>query len=250
MGANKIIELKSISVEYDGIKALDNASLNIYENDFLGIIGPNGGGKTTLIKSIVGGVSYKGEIVYHGIMKTEGKRMIGYLPQINNFDRSFPIAVKEVVLSGLMSTKSLFGRYTRQDKSKALELIEQVGLIHLADKAVGELSGGELQRLLLCRALISDPKLLILDEPANFVDNNFERELYEILRKLNEKIAIIMVSHDVGTITSVVKNIVCVNKKIHRHNSNIITTEQLHNYNCPIRLISHGGLSHIVLERH
>lgn len=239
MGANKIIELKSITVEYDGDKALENASLNIYENDFLGVIGPNGGGKTTLIKSIVGGVSYKGEVVYHGIMKTGGKRMIGYLPQINSFDRSFPIAAKEVVLSGLISTKSLFGRYTKQDKAKALELIDQVGLIHLADKAVGDLSGGELQRLLLCRALISEPKLLILDEPANFVDNNFERELYEILRKLNEKIAIIMVSHDLGTITSVVKNIVCVNKKVHRHDSNIITYEQLQNYNCPIRLITH-----------
>ena len=110
--------------------------------------------------------------------------------------------------------------------------------------------GGQLQRTLLCRALISDPKVLILDEPANFVDNKFEKELYAILRQLNDRMAIIMVSHDLGTITSHVKSIVCVNRHVHRHNSNVITPEQLHNYDCPIQIVSHGTVPHTVLEEH
>ena len=107
-----------------------------------------------------------------------------------------------------------------------------------------------MQRALLCRALIAEPELLILDEPANFVDNTFEKELYQILRTLNERMAILMVSHDVGTISSVVKSIVCVNRHVHRHDSNIITAEQLRNYDCPIQLITHGEVPHTVLERH
>ena len=107
-----------------------------------------------------------------------------------------------------------------------------------------------MQRALLCRALISDPKLLILDEPTNFVDNKFEKELYEILASLNDRMAIVMVSHDLGTITSYVKSIVCVNRTVHRHNTNNITPEQLANYNCPIQLITHGDVPHTVLKRH
>lgn len=107
-----------------------------------------------------------------------------------------------------------------------------------------------MQRALLCRAVISDPKLLILDEPANFVDNKFENELYRTLRELNGRMAIVMVSHDIGTITSVVKEIVCVNRRVHRHHSNVITEEQLRNYDCPIQIVSHGHIPHTVLEHH
>ena len=115
---------------------------------------------------------------------------------------------------------------------------------------MGEVSGGQLQRALLCRAVISDPKLLILDEPTNFVDNRFEKELYNTLRTLNDRMAIVVVSHDIGTITSVVKEIVCVNRRVHRHRSNILTEEQLRNYDCPIQLLSHGHIPHTVLEHH
>lgn len=107
-----------------------------------------------------------------------------------------------------------------------------------------------MQRALLCRAVIADPRLLILDEPANFVDNRFERELYESLRTLNQRMAILMVSHDIGTISSVVKEIVCVNRRVHRHRSNRLTEEQLRNYDCPIQLLTHGSLPHTVLEHH
>ena len=103
---------------------------------------------------------------------------------------------------------------------------------------------------MLCRALISDPELLILDEPTNFVDNQIEKELYLLLKRFNEKMAIVMVSHDLGTISSYVRSIVCVNRRVHRHDSNIITAEQLHNYNCPIQIVSHGDVPHTVLAKH
>ena len=131
-----------------------------------------------------------------------------------------------------------------------MRLLEMAGIEAIADRQISEISGGQMQRALLCRAVIIEPKLLILDEPTNFVDNQFENELYTLLHRLNERMAIVMVSHDLGTITSVVKSIVCVNLTVHRHDSNIITAEQLENYHCPIQIISHGQVPHTVLEHH
>ena len=246
-----LISLKDVSVGYDDRqKVLDHVNLDILPNDFIGVIGPNGGGKTTLVKTILKALPYSGEVQYSPVIGSDGYRAIGYLPQVSDIDKSFPISVCEVVLSGLQARKRLFGRYSAADKAKALQLIELCGIESIARRPIGELSGGQLQRTLLCRALISDPKVLILDEPANFVDNKFEKELYAILRQLNDRMAIIMVSHDLGTITSHVKSIVCVNRHVHRHNSNVITPEQLHNYDCPIQIVSHGTVPHTVLEEH
>lgn len=246
-----LISLKDVSVDYDDRqKVLDHVNLDILPNDFIGVIGPNGGGKTTLVKTILKALPYSGEVQYSPVIGSDGYRAIGYLPQVSDIDKSFPISVCEVVLSGLQARKRLFGRYSAADKAKALQLLDLCGIESIARRPIGELSGGQLQRTLLCRALISDPKVLILDEPANFVDNKFEKELYAILRQLNDRMAIIMVSHDLGTITSHVKSIVCVNRHVHRHNSNVITPEQLHNYDCPIQIVSHGTVPHTVLEEH
>ena len=244
-----LISLKDVSVGYDDRqKVLDHVNLDILPNDFIGVIGPNGGGKTTLVKTILKALPYSGEVQYSPVIGSDGYRAIGYLPQVSDIDKSFPISVCEVVLSGLQARKRLFGRYSAADKAKALQLLDLCGIESIARRPIGELSGGQLQRTLLCRALISDPKVLILDEPANFVDNKFEKELYAILRQLNDRMAIIMVSHDLGTITSHVKSIVCVNRHVHRHNSNVITPEQLHNYDCPIQIVSHGTVPHTVLD--
>ena len=246
-----LISLKDVSVGYDDRqKVLDHVNLDILPNDFIGVIGPNGGGKTTLVKTILKALPYSGEVQYSPVIGSDGYRAIGYLPQVSDIDKSFPISVCEVVLSGLQARKRLFGRYSAADKAKALQLLDLCGIESIARRPIGELSGGQLQRTLLCRALISDPKVLILDEPANFVDNKFEKELYAILRQLNDRMAIIMVSHDLGTITSHVKSIVCVNRHVHRHNSNVITPEQLHNHDCPIPIVSHGTVPHTVLEEH
>lgn len=245
-----IISLHDVGVCYGDYAALEHVSLDIFDDDFLGIIGPNGGGKTTLIKSILGTVPHTGTVTFSPELNIGGKRHIGYMPQQSDFDRHFPISVREVVMSGLQSEKGFWRRYNRADKARALELLEMAGIVDIADRQIGEISGGQLQRAMLCRAIILSPKLLILDEPANFVDNRFENELYTLLRRLNDKMAIVMVSHDIGTITSVVKNIVCVNRSVHRHDSNVITQEQLDNYRCPIQIVSHGQVAHTVLGMH
>ncbi|MRT91739.1 metal ABC transporter ATP-binding protein [Ancylomarina sp. 16SWW S1-10-2] len=243
----KLLELKSLYAGYDDKVILRNVDLIVNKNDFLGIIGPNGGGKTTLLKVILGLIKpFKGSIKFNNA----DDNLIGYLPQINTIDHKFPIPVREVVLSGLMSHKKLFGRYRNEDKEKAKGLMDQMGVLHLRDKNIGELSGGQLQRVFLCRAIISDPQILILDEPNTYVDNNFEAELYTILNQLNDHMAIIIVSHDIGTICSHVKSIACVNETLCYHDSNIINEDQLKTYNCPIDLITHGDLPHRVLKKH
>ncbi len=248
--SRSIISLRNVSVAYDGEPVIRNASLEIFDDDFIGIIGPNGGGKTTLVKSILGLVSHKGEIALSPELYRNGRRLIGYMPQQSAFDRSFPISVEEVVMSGLQGEKGLFGRYTSKDRKRVAELLDMAGISDIAHHSIGEISGGQMQRALLCRAIIMQPRLLILDEPTNFVDNRFENELYNLLHELNQRMAIVMVSHDIGTITSVVKSIVCVNGSVHRHDSNIITQEQLDNYCCPIQIVSHGSVPHTILSHH
>ena len=247
---NTLIKIRNLSVDYDSHRVLHDVDLDVYADDFLGVIGPNGGGKTTLVKAILGAVSHTGTIEFAPELYDGTRRLIGYMPQQSNFDRAFPISVRETVVSGLQAVRRMTRRYSREDYAKADKLLEQTGLQSIARAPIGEISGGQMQRALLCRALIADPRLLILDEPTNFVDNRFEGELYALLKELNERIAIVMVSHDLGTITSVVKSIVCVNGHVHRHSSNVITAEQLDNYNCPIQIIAHGHVPHTVLEQH
>jgi zinc transport system ATP-binding protein len=245
-----LVATEQLTVSYGSVTALENVSLQIYDDDFLGIIGPNGGGKSSLVRAIMGNIPYQGFIHYADEL-TDGKgKRIGYLPQLNLFDKAFPISVKEVVLSGLQSLHGFSHSYSKSDMERVMQLLRLTGIAKLADRAIGEISGGQMQRALLCRAIIAEPKLLILDEPANFVDNHFENELYHLLKELNHRMAIVMVSHDLGTISSVVKNIVCVNRHVHRHNSNLINEEQLRNYGCPIQLLSHGDIPHTVLRRH
>lgn len=245
-----IITLRNVGVNYEQSIALEDVNLDIFEDDFIGIIGPNGGGKTSLVKAIMGVVPHSGEIEFAPALRRKNHLKIGYMPQVSQFDTRFPISIEEVVLSGLQSEKGFFGRYTHADRQRATELLKQMGIDQIASRPIGEVSGGQLQRALLCRAIIAEPKLLILDEPTNFVDNNFEREFYALVKQLHERMAVMIVSHDVGTITSLVNAIICVNRHVHRHDSNILTEEQLRNYDCPIQVVSHGHIPHTVLEHH
>jgi zinc transport system ATP-binding protein len=250
MDKNKIIELKDVSAGYNGEVIIEDVSLEIFENDFIGVIGPNGAGKTTLIKTILRLITpFKGKISYH-FRANRSEAPIGYLPQVNTIDSRFPISVRDVVLSGLLNRKRLIGRFSKAERQRVNDIIRQMNIESIATKPIGELSGGQMQRVFLCRAIISDPELLILDEPNTYVDNKFESELYEILKKLNERMAIVVVSHDIGTISTYVKTIACVNRKVHYHKSNIISQEQLDSYDCPIQLITHGHIPHTVLESH
>ena len=248
--SKNIVTLRNVSVSYDAYTALEKVNLDIYEDDFIGIIGPNGGGKSSLVKAIMGEVKYRGEIVIDDMLRRGNHFKIGYMPQVSQFDMRFPISIEEVVLSGLQTEKGFFGRYTTKDRERVAELLKKMGIEELAKRPIGEVSGGQMQRALLCRAIIAEPKLLILDEPTNFVDNSFEQEFYTMVAELSKQMAVIIVSHDLGTITSIVKSIVCVNRSVHRHNSNILTEEQLRNYNCPIQILSHGHIPHTVLEHH
>jgi zinc transport system ATP-binding protein len=245
----KILEISSASAGYNEDIILKDVNLEIFDNDFIGVIGPNGGGKTTLLKLLLGELTpIKGKVTYYSTSANE--TLFGYLPQSVSIDKKFPITVLEVVLSGLMSKKGVAGRYTASDKKLALEMLDKIGIANLRNCTIGELSGGQLQRTFLSRALVSHPRLLILDEPNTFVDNKFEKELYELLKELNKDMAIVMVSHDLGTITSYVKTIACVNRNLHYHPSNSITSEQLAAYDCPIQIIAHGPVPHTVLGKH
>lgn len=244
-----LLEMRSLSAGYGSSLILEDVDFTVNESDFIGVIGPNGGGKTTLLRVILGLLKpVSGNILFNNELLSRSR--IGYLPQISTGDVNYPVSVSDVVLSGLMRGKSLVSRMTRSDRIKASAVMEELGLARLASASLNELSGGQLQRVFLGRAVIGDPCLLLLDEPGNFVDADFESDFYEKLRLLNKRMAILMVSHDIGMVSSYVKTFACVNRSLHYHPSSEITNEQLLAYGCPIQLITHGEVPHTVLKRH
>jgi zinc transport system ATP-binding protein len=244
-----LFEMKSLTASYGETVVLRDINFTVKENDFIGVIGPNGGGKTTLLRIILGLLRPSGgKLVFNNGLLDE--KSIGYLPQMSTGDINYPVTVKDIVLSGLMIKKGLISRMTSDDKRKAAIVIEELGLAGQASSTLNELSGGQMQRVFLGRAIIGDPKLLLLDEPGNFVDSSFESDFYEKLKELNKRMAILMVSHDVGTISSHIKSFACVNGNLHYHDSHEITNDDLLAYGCPIQLITHGDVPHTVLKFH
>lgn len=241
--------MHSLSASYDINPVLQDVNFCVNENDFVGVIGPNGGGKTTLLKVILGLLKpIKGEIVFNKELLNGNK--IGYLPQMSTGDINYPVTATDVILSGLMLQKGVFSRMSVSDKKKAAMIIEELGLSGMEGATLNEMSGGQMQRVFLGRAIIGDPKLLLLDEPGNFVDTTFENDFYEKLKDLNKRMAILMVSHDVGTISAHIKSFACVNRSLHYHPSNEITYEDLIVYGCPIQIVAHGDIPHTVLKYH
>jgi zinc transport system ATP-binding protein len=205
--------------------------------------------KTTLLRVILGLLKpAKGNLVFN--REILDGNMIGYLPQMSTGDINYPVTVRDIILSGLMIRKGVVSRMSVIDKTKADNVIEELGLGGMSKSTLNELSGGQMQRVFLGRAIIGDPKLLLLDEPGNFVDTTFENDFYEKLKDLNSRMAILMVSHDVGTISSHIKSFACVNRSLHYHPSHEITNEDLQAYGCPIQVIAHGVIPHTVLKIH
>lgn len=248
----KLIEIKNVSASYDTKMVLNDVSLTVWRDDFLGIIGPNGGGKTTLLKIMLGLMKpISGEISFFDNGNPVSSLKIGYLPQINPIDKRFPISVFEVVLSGLASEKRRFRNFTASQQKQIHQLMAQIGLASLAERAIGELSGGQLQRVLLARAIVSHPQLLILDEPNTYVDKMFESQFNDLLGEINKNTSIILVSHDIGTLLTMVKNVACVNEKLHYHPGTELSDEWLdQTYSCPVEVVRHGDFPHRVLKKH
>lgn len=246
---NPIIKVKNLSASYEGKQVLKNVDLTVYEHDFLGIIGPNGGGKTTLMKCILKLKPFdSGELEFFKNGRKVTELNMGYLPQYNLIDKKFPISVLEVVLSGLNCNMSLISRYSKAQKTKAQQVIYRMGLDGLEKRPIGQLSGGQIQRALLGRAIISDPDVLILDEPSTYIDKRFEAKLYQLLEELQKECSIILISHDIGTVLQQVKTIACVNETLDYHPDTGITTEWIEkNFNCPIEVLGFGSIPHRVL---
>ena len=243
--------MEDVWVQYNGVTVLEDITLSVQNRDFLGIIGPNGGGKTTLLKVILGLIKpNRGRVTVLGGPPEEGRRFIGYVPQLTQFDREFPATALDVVLMGRLGHKGLLRRYTEEDMEIAYKALESVEILDLKDRQVGKLSGGELQRVFLARALAADPKILLLDEPTASIDEPTKTELYELLKGLNREITIILVSHDIGVISSYVDKIACLNRRLFYHGSKEITAETIEEtYRCPVELLAHG-VPHRVLKKH
>lgn len=248
-----LLRLEGVSAGYEGRTILTNVDLTVYENDFLGIIGPNGGGKTTLVKLMLGLIRpYSGRMVYlrNGEPCREEPR-IGYLPQYNKLDKRFPLSVRDVVLSGLNREKPLWRPFSAEHHRKVDRMLSFLDMDGLADKPIGALSGGQLQRALLGRAVVAEPELLLLDEPGTYLDKPTETKLYSLIEQLNRRCAVVLVSHDIGTVLQKVKNIACVDGTLHYHPAAEVSTAEVERLmGCPFQLLAHGDLPHRVLGEH
>ncbi len=214
---NKIIEFNNVKFSYGDNLIIDSVNFSVNDDEFIGIVGPNGGGKTTLLKLLLGILTPdSGTISVLNQSAISARKQIGYMPQYLNFDMKFPATVMDVVLMARLKNK-VFGFYSKKDKNQAMQALEKVDIANLATKTFSELSGGQKQRVLIARALACEPKILLLDEPTASVDPGIENQFYELLKVLSSEITIISVSHDLGFIMNIVDKVICVNRKLHIH---------------------------------
>jgi len=240
------IIFEDVYANYGNIRALENVSLTIKENDFLGIIGPNGGGKTTLLKLLLGLIKpLEGKVT-----KGRGTK-VAYVPQFSTFNKEFPIGVLDVVMMGTLERGvKPFYKYSKADKVRVEKILDDIGIGSLRGRSIAELSGGQLQKVLIARALATEANVLILDEPTASLDAEAKGDIYELLKEINKRATIVLVSHDIGVISSYVKNVACLNKKLFYHGKSEGAGDSLSRaYGCPIDLIAHG-FPHRVFEEH
>ncbi|MCL0093044.1 ABC transporter ATP-binding protein [Dehalococcoidia bacterium] len=251
MTSKEVVHLEDVSAHYDGVPVLEGVNLSIYQDDFLGIIGPNGGGKTTLLKVILGLVEPgRGRVSVFGDTPEKGRKHIGYVSQYSLFDRDFPASVWDVVMMGRLGKTGPFRNYTKQDREATLRALEAMEILDHRDQQIGKLSGGQQQRAFIARALVTEPELLLLDEPTASVDTPLQTDFYELLGKLKERMAIVLVSHDISTISIYVDKIACLNRELYYHSSKELAAEELEAaYQCPVEMIAHG-VPHRVLKEH
>lgn len=248
---SEVIAVEHLWAGYGTENVLEDVNMHVYERDFVGIIGPNGGGKSTLIKVLLGLVeARRGSVRIMGHSVAQGRNHIGYVPQVVEFDHDFPISVWDVARMGRLGKRSLLHRYTSEDADIVAEALRQVDMLALRNRVIGELSGGQRQRVYIARALATRPEILLLDEPTASVDPRISTSIYELLRQLNEQVTIVLVSHDMGAISSYVKTVGCLNRHLFYHGEDRLTADMLElAYQCPIDLVAHG-VPHRVFAEH
>jgi zinc transport system ATP-binding protein len=252
-----IIEIKDLDFAYNGEVVLEDVNLTVRQKDFIAIIGPNGGGKTTLLKLMLGLlVPVKGVVHVDGKAPREASHCIGYVPQNVHSNHSFPITAIDVVLMGKFDPKKRLSRRSAANRRDAMAALERMEMAAYADKKIGTLSGGQRQRVFIARALVARPSLLLLDEPTASIDTKGQADFYRLLKELNQDITVLVVSHDLLVVSRYVKSVACVNKKLHYHDQAEITGDMLETMYpctveevCPVELVAHG-LPHRVLSDH
>jgi zinc transport system ATP-binding protein len=239
--ADSIISLRGISFSYDGPQVLEQISLEVAEGEFLGVVGPNAGGKSTLLKIILGLLQPdSGEVLVMGKPPQEVRRQVGYVPQYPEFRRDFPITVQETVLMGRLGNGGLLGGYRRADREIADRVMAETEVADLAARRISTLSGGQLQRVLVARALASQPRMLILDEPTANIDLRVESDIFDLLRELNRRMTIIVVSHDVGFISRYVNRVACLARTLMCHHTSAIDGKIINDlYGTDVRMVEH-----------
>lgn len=249
---NDALVLKGVTAGYGSEVILDRIDLSVPRGDFLGIIGPNGGGKTTLLNVLLGLVPLRGgSVSILGEPPSSGRRHIGYVPQSGGHDPKFPVTVWEVASMGRMRGGNLPGRLNSGDREVVTDALGKTGMLDLAKKTMGDLSMGQRQRVLFARALAALPAVLLLDEPTASMDPAAASSVYDLLRRLNETVTIVMTSHDLTAVFTEVKTIACLNRTLHYHGRDKLTAESIgKTYQCPVDIIAHGSVPHRVLPLH
>ncbi|MFO7964848.1 MAG: ABC transporter ATP-binding protein [Desulfobacterales bacterium] len=246
-----IIEIKDLFYRHNGHPVLNSVSFSVKEGDFLALIGPNGGGKTTLIKLMVGLLPpNRGRICIMGKPPGSVSRRIGYVPQDVNINTNFPISVADVVRMGRLNAKKRgYIRSSRHDADIIQKALQELDMWDCKSRRIGELSGGQRQRVLIARALAAEPEILFLDEPTSGVDAQGQVSLYDRLKELNKTVTIVMATHDTMVISSYIKSVACVNRDVYYHDGGEITDQMMDMYTCPVEVLAHG-LPHRVLRTH
>jgi len=244
-----VIEVRDLTFSYGAAPVLEAVSLQITDGEFLGIVGPNAGGKSTLLKLMLGLLEpQSGQVLVLGSRPSEARRQLGYVPQYPSFSRDFPITVEQAVLLGRIGygTRSGWlgaltpGGYTRADRRAVHDALTEVEADDLANRQIGSLSGGQLQRVLLARALVAEPEILILDEPTANIDQRLESDIFDLLKRLNERRTILVVSHDVGFISSYVTRVACVSRTLVCHHTDAIDGQVIQDlYGEAVRMVAH-----------
>jgi zinc transport system ATP-binding protein len=246
-----VLELRRLTFGYGREVVLEEVDLAVQPRDYLAVIGPNGGGKTTLVQLMIGLLRpWSGEVVDRLPPRRGRWGKFGYVPQFSTFARGFPLAVEDVVLMGRLGARGLLRPYGREDREATARTLDRLRLGPLARSPIGELSGGQLQRVLIARALVSDPDLLVLDEPTASIDAESREVLRHLLAELNERIPIVVVTHDVSSVAPQVKHVACVNRRVVDHAAGELSQQALEEtYGCPVELLAHG-VPHRVLRGH